>query len=84
VGQGSAPGTRAKNCAAAGINTATFVSDVVNATAIGTSSGNAAFTSETAYSKTYGFVLTPRCVPKLNIFQGILGRNLLLSADYKF
>lgn len=67
VTQGSAPATRAKNCAAAGINTATFVSDVVNATAIGTSSGNTSLTSETAYSKTYGFVLTPRWVPKLNI-----------------
>jgi outer membrane receptor protein involved in Fe transport len=67
VTQGTAPATRAKNCAAAGINTSTFVSDVVNATAIGTSSGNANLTSETAYAKTYGFVLTPRWVPKLNI-----------------
>jgi outer membrane cobalamin receptor len=67
VGQGSDPAVRAKNCAAAGINTSNFVSNVVNATAIGTSSGNTSLTSETAYSKTYGFVLTPRWVPKLNI-----------------
>lgn len=67
VSQGSAPATRAKNCAAAGINTSNFVSDVVNATALGTSAGNASLTSETAYSKTYGFVLTPRWVPKLNV-----------------
>jgi iron complex outermembrane recepter protein len=67
VGQGSDPAVRAKNCAAAGIDTQTFVSDVVNATALGTSSGNTSLTSETAYSKTYGLVLTPRWVPKLNV-----------------
>jgi iron complex outermembrane recepter protein len=67
VGQGSDPAQRAKNCAAAGINTATFVSNVVNATATGTVSGNTSLVSEVAFSKTYGFVLRPRWVPKLNI-----------------
>jgi iron complex outermembrane receptor protein len=71
VDQGTAPATRAKNCAAAGIDTATFVSDVVNATAEGTTSGNSNLVSETAYSKTYGVVLTPRWTP-----------NLVATVDY--
>ena len=45
----------------------TFVSNVVNATAIGTTSGNTALQSEVAFSKTFGVVLRPRFVPKLNI-----------------
>ncbi len=67
VNQGTAPATRAANCAAAGINTANFTSNVVNATAKGTSSGNTGLQSETADSRTIGFVLRPRWVPKLNI-----------------
>jgi iron complex outermembrane receptor protein len=67
VGQGTAPGTRAANCAAAGINTATFVSNVVNATAIGVTSGNTGLQSEIADSRTIGIVLQPRWVPKLNL-----------------
>jgi iron complex outermembrane receptor protein len=67
VSQGTSPATRAKNCAAAGINTATFVSNVVNATALGTTSGNPNLQSEVAFSKTFGAVLRPRWVPKLNI-----------------
>jgi iron complex outermembrane recepter protein len=66
INQGTAPATRAKNCAAAGIP-AGFVSNVVNATAQGTTSGNTNLQSETAYSKTYGVILTPRWVPRLNI-----------------
>jgi len=71
VGQGTDPAQRAANCAAAGINTATFTSNVVNASAQGTTSGNPALESEVAFSKTFGVVLRPRWVPKLNI-----------SADY--
>jgi outer membrane receptor protein involved in Fe transport len=69
VGQGSVPATRAANCAAAiaGYNPATFVSNVVNATALGTTSGNTSLQSEVAFSKTFGVVLRPRFVPKLNI-----------------
>jgi iron complex outermembrane receptor protein len=67
VNQGTAPATRAANCAAAGINTSTFSSNVVNATATGTSSGNTGLKSETAASITYGVVLRPRFVPRLNI-----------------
>jgi outer membrane cobalamin receptor len=66
VNQGTAPATRAANCKAAGIDTATFVSNVVNATAIGTTSGNASLTSESADSRTIGIVLRPRWVPKLS------------------
>ncbi len=63
------PTTRAANCAAAiaGYNPATFVSNVVNASALGTSSGNTGLQSEIAFSKTFGVVLRPRFVPKLNI-----------------
>ena len=67
VNQGTAPATRAKNCAAEGIDTANFVSNVVNATAQGTTSGNTQLQSETADSKTYGVMLRPRWIPRLNI-----------------
>ena len=67
VNQGPDPATRAKNCAAAGINTATFTSNAINATIQGTTSGNAALASEVAKSYTYGVVLTPRWVPHLSI-----------------
>ncbi|HEY0745540.1 MAG TPA: TonB-dependent receptor [Steroidobacteraceae bacterium] len=71
VGQGSDPTRRAANCTAAGINTSSFVSNVVNATAQGTTSGNTGLQSEVAFSKTFGVVLRPRFIPRLNI-----------SADY--
>jgi iron complex outermembrane receptor protein len=66
IGQGTAPATRAANCAAAGIPQG-FVSNVVNATAQGISSGNQGLSSETAHSLSYGFVVRPRWVPKLNV-----------------
>jgi iron complex outermembrane recepter protein len=66
IGQGNVPATRAKNCAAAGIPLG-FVSNVVNATAQGTTAGNPNLAPETANSKTFGFVFTPRWVPKLNL-----------------
>lgn len=67
VNQGPNPAVRAKNCAAAGINTATFTSNVVNATAQGLTAGNPALQSEIADSYTWGVVLTPRWVPHLSI-----------------
>jgi iron complex outermembrane recepter protein len=39
VNQGTSPATRARNCAAAGIDTSTFTSDVVNASVTGNTSG---------------------------------------------
>lgn len=66
IAQGSDPTQRAANCAAAGIPVG-FVSNVVNATVAGTTSGNTALESEVAFSKTFGVVLRPRFVPKLNI-----------------
>jgi len=66
IGQGSSPTQRAANCAAAGIPVG-FVSNVVNASAIGTTSGNTNLQSEVAFSKTFGVVLRPRFAPKLNI-----------------
>jgi iron complex outermembrane receptor protein len=76
VGQGTAPATRAANCAAAGINTTTFVSNVVNATAKGLTSGNTGLSSETAESKTVGIVLRPHWVPKLNVTVDYIEINL--------
>ena len=67
VNQGTAPATRRANCIAAGIDPTTFVSNVVNATAIGTTSGNTNLQSETADSRTVGVVLQPRFIPRLNI-----------------
>lgn len=65
IAQGAVPSTRAANCAAAGIPP-TFTSNVVNATALGTTSGNTHLTSETADSEAIGLVLRPRWVPHLN------------------
>jgi iron complex outermembrane receptor protein len=69
VDQGPVPAQRAANCAAAiaGYNPTTFTSNVVNASALGTTSGNTGLQSEVAFSKTFGVVLRPRFVPKLNI-----------------
>ena len=67
VTQGPDPSVRAKNCAAAGINTATFTSNAINATVAGLTSGNTALQSEVAKSYTFGTVITPRWVPSLNI-----------------
>ncbi|MDP9009377.1 MAG: TonB-dependent receptor [Pseudomonadota bacterium] len=69
VDQGPVPATRAKNCAAAiaAYDPKAFQSTVVNATALGTTSGNTGLQSEVAFSKTFGVVLRPRFVPKLNI-----------------
>jgi outer membrane receptor protein involved in Fe transport len=65
VNLGTAPATRKANCQAAGIDTATFASNVINATAQGITSGNAGLQPETAKSKTFGVVLRPRWVPGL-------------------
>lgn len=67
VNQGLAPATRAANCAAAGINTATFTSNVVNATVQGVTSGNPSLSAEKADSYTYGVVLRPRWTPRLSL-----------------
>jgi outer membrane receptor protein involved in Fe transport len=75
VGQGSAPQTRAANCAAEGIPP-NFVSQVVSATAQGTTSGNQNLTSETADSKTFGFVLRPRFIPHFNLSVDYIEINL--------
>jgi len=77
VGQGSVPATRLKNCKAAlaGIpggyvdptGQVVFQSQVVNATASGTTAGNPNLKSEIAFSKTFGVVLRPRFLPKFNL-----------------
>ena len=83
IGQGQDPATRAKNCAAAGI-TQPFNSNVVNATAVGTTSGNTHLTSETAASEALGLVFRPRWVPRLNIavdYIDIKVSNAIASLD---
>jgi outer membrane receptor protein involved in Fe transport len=74
VNQGPVPATRLKNCRAAlagipppGYDPTTFQSQVVNATATGTTSGNSSLQSEIAFSKTFGVVLRPRFLPKFNV-----------------
>jgi len=67
VGQGLVPSVRKKNCESIGINTSTFASDVVNASVKGITSGNTALQSETAEAFTYGVVLRPHWVPRLNV-----------------
>ena len=59
-------GVRAANCAAVGI-TQPFTSDVVNATASGTTGGNPDLVVETANSWTVGLVAQPRWVPGLTV-----------------
>ena len=66
IDKGTAPATRKANCAAAGI-TQPFTSNIVNATAKSTVSGNANLQPEHADSRTVGFVLRPRWTPKLNL-----------------
>jgi outer membrane receptor protein involved in Fe transport len=75
LGQGLDPATRAKNCAAAGIPVG-FNSNVVNATALGTNSGNPRLTSETASSKSFGVVIQPRWIPRLNLTADYIDINL--------
>jgi iron complex outermembrane recepter protein len=69
VTQGPVSATRAANCAAAiaGYDPQTFTSNAVNASVLGSTSGNTHLQSEVAFSKTFGAVLRPRWVPKLNI-----------------
>jgi iron complex outermembrane recepter protein len=73
VNQGPVPATRLKNCEAAlagipnGYDPKNFQSQVVNATATGTQSGNPGLQSEIAFSKTFGVVLRPRFLPKFNV-----------------
>jgi hypothetical protein len=75
IGQGLDPATRAHNCAAAGIPTG-FNSNVVNATALGTNSGNSHLTSETAVSQSVGVVIQPRWIPRLNLTVDYIDINL--------
>ena len=73
VNDGPVPATRAANCAAdiANYDPATFTSNIVNATAIGTTGGNPNLTNEFAESYTFGLTFEPRWV-----------ENLLFTADY--
>lgn len=60
VGSGPSPATRAANCAAAGIDTATFVSNYSNFTVPVTVSGNPNLRNEKANSWTAGAIVNPR------------------------
>lgn len=71
VTSGPNPATRAKNCAAAGINTATFVSNIDHFTILGQGGGNPHLANEQASSWTAGVQATPRFIP-----------NFKLTADY--
>jgi iron complex outermembrane recepter protein len=75
IGQGLAPATRAANCAAAGIPVG-FVSNAVNASVQGLTSGNPNLISETASSKTFGIVLRPRFIPRFNLAMDFIEINL--------
>lgn len=67
----AARANRATNCAAAfkalGADLASFKSNVVNASVLGSTGGNQNLLNERANSWTAGFVLRPRWVPKLSI-----------------
>ena len=70
------PAQTAKNCAAAGLQSATFTSLAVNSSVQGTTSGNTSLQSEVAHSYTWGVVLTPRWVPRLSVSFNYLDINL--------
>ncbi len=71
VGSGPNPAVRAANCAAAGIDTTTFVSNIDAFTIEGSSSGNQHLQNEYAKSWTVGAQATPGFIP-----------GLRLTADY--
>ena len=67
VGDGPVPATRQANCTQdiANYDPATFTSNIVNATAIGTTGGNPNLTNEFAESYTIGMSVEPRWVERL-------------------
>jgi len=67
VGQGLVPATRKANCTAAGIDTTTFTSNIINASVLGITAGNPGLVPEKADSYTYGLVLRPRWTPRLTL-----------------
>jgi len=93
VGQAGDPALRAANCAADGIDTDTFVSNVVNASVQGSSGGNPDLVPEVASAFTIGVILEPRFIPNftakvdfidIEIDNAISGRTLvqILNACY--
>ncbi|GFE88921.1 TonB-dependent receptor domain-containing protein [Steroidobacter agaridevorans] len=66
IDAGPNPATRAANCAAAGI-TQPFQSNIVDASAQVSVSGNPDLLNEEADSRTWGVVLRPRWVPSLSL-----------------
>ncbi|KUR80966.1 TonB-dependent receptor domain-containing protein [Novosphingobium sp. FSW06-99] len=71
VTSGPNPATRAANCAAAGINTATFISNIDHLTIEGSSGGNTHLNNELSKSWTFGVQANPGFI-----------RGLKLTADY--
>jgi outer membrane receptor protein involved in Fe transport len=74
VNEGPVPATRRANCASElgpDYDPDTFVSNIVNATAIGKTGGNPNLLNESAESYSYGLTFEPRWV-----------ENLLFTADY--
>lgn len=71
VGVGTAPATRARNCAAFyasyGLNPTTFVSQARLATVPITSGGNIGLRNEEARSYTFGVILQPRFIPRFRL-----------------
>ena len=66
IDQGTAPATRAANCEAEGIPP-DFTSNIVNASSLASQSGNAQLKSEAADAETFGVIIRPRWIPRLNV-----------------
>ena len=75
INNGDFAANRAANCAAIGV-TQPFTSNVVNATAIGTTGGNPDLQNETANSFSVGILAQPRWVPGLIIGADFIDINL--------
>ena len=72
---GTAPATRAANCAAEGIPLG-FQSNIVNATSLASQSGNPNLESEAADARTFGVVVSPRWFQRVHVTTDYIDINL--------
>ncbi len=66
IGQAPDVALRTANCQAQGLDTTTFVSNIVNATALGATGGNPLLTPEDSQAFTVGVILEPRFIPNFS------------------
>jgi len=67
IGQAPDVALRTANCQAQGLDPTTFVSNIVNATALGATGGNPLLTPETSQAFTIGAIIEPRFIENLSV-----------------